>query len=88
MTFVKALAFYLKDRDQVQISMNLTNFNKTPIYRAFELVKLESMRFGVSIRESEVVGLIPMEALVETSKYYLQLNGFKSSQILEKKMME
>ena len=88
LTFVKALAFYLKDRDQVQISMNLTNFNKTPIYRAFELVKLESMRFGISIHESEVIGLIPMEALVETSKYYLQLNGFKSSQILEKKMME
>ncbi len=88
LTFVKALAFFLKDRNMVQISMNLTNFKKTPIYRAYELVKLEASRYGVTVRESEVVGLLPLEALMETSRFYLQLNEFKLEQILEKKVWE
>ena len=70
----------------VQISMNLTNYRKTPIHRVFELVKLEASRYGVSVVESEVVGLVPLEAMIETAKFYLQLNGFKGDQILEKKM--
>ncbi|MDS0257049.1 glutamate formimidoyltransferase [Thermoplasmatales archaeon AK] len=86
LSFVKALAFYLQDKKKVQISMNLTNFRKTPIYRAFELVKLEASRYGISIHESEIVGLTPLEAIVESARFYLQLNGFKTSQILERKM--
>lgn len=85
-TFVKSLAFFLEDRKIVQISMNLTNFKKTPIHRAFELVKLEASRYGVSVIESEIVGLVPLDALVETSKFYLQLNAFHNDQILEKKI--
>ena len=85
-TFVKALAFFLEDKKMVQISMNLTNFRKTPIHRAFELVKLEASRYGISVGESEVVGLIPLEALVESARFYLQLNGFNVDQILEKKI--
>jgi len=86
LTFVKALAFFLEDKKKVQISMNLTNFKKTPIYRAFEMVKLEASRFGISVAESEVVGLVPMDAMIEVSKFYLQLNEFKTNQILEKKV--
>ena len=85
-TFVKALAFFLEDKKMVQISMNLTNYRKTPIHRVFELVKLEASRFGVSVVESEVVGLVPLEAMIEAAKFYLQLNGFKGDQILERKM--
>lgn len=85
-TFVKALAFFLEDKKMVQISMNLTNYRKTPIHRVFQLVKLEASRYGVSVVESEVVGLVPLEALAESARFYLQLNGFKSDQILEKKM--
>lgn len=85
-TFVKSLAFFLDDRKVVQISMNLTNYRKTPIHRVFEMVKLEAARWGISVIESEVVGLVPMEAILESAKFYLQLNGFKSDQILEKKM--
>lgn len=85
-TFVKALAFFLEDKKMVQISMNLTNYRKTPIHRVFELVKLEASRYGVSVVESEVVGLVPQEALMESAKFYLQLNGFKLDQILEKKI--
>ena len=88
LTFVKSLAFFIKEKNMVQISMNLTNFSKTPVYRAFELVRLEALRYGITVSESEVVGLIPMEAIVEASRYYLQLNSFKSNQILEVRMME
>ena len=87
LTFVKSLAFYLEDRKLVQISMNLTNFNKTPIYRAFELVQMEASRYGISVVESEVVGLVPLEAIVEAARFYLQLNGFSTGQILEKRLM-
>ncbi|WP_393971435.1 glutamate formimidoyltransferase [Oxyplasma meridianum] len=86
LTFVKSLAFFLEDKKQVQISMNLTNFRKTPIYRAFEMVRIEASRFGITIAESEVIGLVPMDALMEASKFYLQLNNFKMDQILEKKV--
>lgn len=85
-TFVKALSFYLEDKKMVQISMNLTNFKKTPIHRVFELVKLEASRYGVSVVESEVVGLVPLDAMIEVAKFYLQLNEFRNEQILEKKI--
>ncbi len=85
-TFVKALAFFLEDKQMVQISMNLTNYKKTPIYRVFELVKMEASRYGVNVVESEVVGLVPQEAVVEAAKFYMQINGFKMDQILEKKI--
>jgi glutamate formiminotransferase len=88
LTFVKALAFYLEDRKMVQISMNLTNYKKTPIYRAFEMVRLEAQRFGLEIAESEIVGLTPMDSLIESAKFYLRLNGFKTNQIFEKKVWE
>ncbi len=85
-TFVKSLAFYLEDKRMVQISMNLTNYRKTPIYRVFEMVKMEAARYGVSVVESEVVGLVPMEAMIESAKFYMQLNTFKNEQILERKV--
>lgn len=85
-TFVKSLAFYLEDKRMVQISMNLTNYKKSPIYRVFEMVKMEAARYGVSVVESEIVGLVPMDAVVNASKFYLQLNTFKSDQILERKL--
>ena len=85
-TFVKSLAFYLEDKRMVQISMNRTNYRKTPIYRVFEMVKMEAARYGVSVVESEVVGLVPMEAMIESAKFYMQLNTFKNDQILERKI--
>ena len=61
--FVKAMGLELADRGIVQVSMNLTNYEKTPIFRVFEMVKREAERYGVSILESEIVGLIPSAAL-------------------------
>jgi len=80
---VKAMALLLEDRQQVQISMNLVNPFDTPMYRVFEMVKIEAERYGVSIAGSEVVGLVPTEALVKNEEYYLRLEGFKTHQIVE-----
>src|SRR5205807_9486777 len=81
--YVKAAGFELKDRGIVQVSMNLTNYERTPIFRVFEAVKREAERYGVSILESEIVGLVPAAALNSVSEFYLQIAGFRPDQILE-----
>jgi glutamate formiminotransferase len=86
--FVKAMGIALDDRRIVQVSMNLTNFEKTPIFRVFDLVKREAARYGVGVLESEVVGLIPQAALVQAAEYYLQLEGFSSRQVLENRLRD
>ena len=84
--YVKAAGFKLDDRGIVQVSMNLTNYEKTPIFRVFETVKREAERYGVAILESEIVGLIPAAALNAAAEYYLQIAGFKADQVLENKL--
>ena len=84
--YVKAAGFSLGDRGIVQVSMNLTNYEKTPIFRVFETVKREAERYGVSILESEIVGLVPAAALNAAAEYYLQIAGFKPDQVLENKL--
>ncbi|HET7694074.1 MAG TPA: glutamate formimidoyltransferase [Vicinamibacterales bacterium] len=84
--FVKAAGFELKDRGIVQVSMNLTDYERTPIFRVFETVKREAERYGVSILESEIVGLVPAAALNAAAEYYLQIAGFKADQVLENKL--
>ena len=81
--FVKAMGVLLDDRHIAQVSMNLTNFEKTPIPRVFEFVKREAARYGVTVLESEVVGLVPQAALVAAAEYFLQLEGFSVAQVLE-----
>jgi glutamate formiminotransferase len=76
----------LEDRGIVQVSMNLTNYEKTPIFRVFEIVKREAARYGVPVLESEVVGLVPSAALVSAAEWYLQLSRFKGDQILEQRL--
>jgi glutamate formiminotransferase len=66
--------------------MNLTNYQKTPIFRVFEIVKREAERYGVSILESEIVGLVPSAALVDAAAFYLQLERLGSEQVLENKL--
>jgi glutamate formiminotransferase len=86
--FVKAAGFALADRGLVQVSMNLTNYEKTPIFRVFELVKREAARYGVQVLESEIVGLIPSAALHAAAEHYLQIEGFKADQVLEHKLRQ
>jgi glutamate formiminotransferase / 5-formyltetrahydrofolate cyclo-ligase len=78
----------LEDRKIVQVSMNLTNHQKTPIFRVFEIVKREAARYGVTVLESEIVGLVPSAALVASAEFYLQLERFGADQVLENKLMK
>ena len=84
--YVKAMGIPLEDRGIVQVSMNLTNYEKTPIFRVFELVKREAERYGVQVLESEIVGLVPSAALRQCVEYYLRLEGFSAAQVLENKL--
>ena len=84
--FVKAMGVELQDRGIVQVSMNLTNFEKTPMFRVFELVKRDAERYGVNVLESEIVGLVPAAALTSSAAWFLQLDAFTEDQILETKL--
>jgi glutamate formiminotransferase / 5-formyltetrahydrofolate cyclo-ligase len=85
---VKAMGVKLESRNLVQVSMNLTNYEKTPMFRVFELVKREAARYGVAIVESEIVGLVPSAALVSSAEFYLQLERFDEGQILETRLRQ
>ena len=82
--YVKALGLLVDGR--AQVSMNLTNFRKTPVARVVEMIRRETGRYGVGIHHSELVGLIPQEALVDASLWYLQLDQFEPDQILERRL--
>jgi glutamate formiminotransferase / 5-formyltetrahydrofolate cyclo-ligase len=84
--YVKAMGIALEDRGIVQVSINLTNYEKTPMFRVFEAVKHEAARYGVSVLESEIVGLVPAAALIGTAEHALQLASFTPNQILENKL--
>jgi glutamate formiminotransferase/formiminotetrahydrofolate cyclodeaminase len=84
--FVQARGFLVEG--QGQVSMNLTDFSKTPIYRVQEMVGREAARHGLTISHAELVGLIPQRALLETAKWYLQLDGMEDSQVLEWWLMD
>jgi glutamate formiminotransferase len=86
--YVKAMGIDLADRGIVQVSMNLTNFEKTPMFRVFELVKREAARYGVQVLESEIIGLVPAAALVASAAWYLQLERFGDDQVLETKLRQ
>jgi len=86
--YCKAMSVALKERGIVQVSINMTDYTHTALYRAFELVKIEARRYGVAIVGSEIIGLVPMEALIDTASYYLGLEGFSTKQILETQLME
>ncbi len=81
--YVKALGFKLEDRGLVQVSMNMTNYEKTPLYRAFALIEREAERYGVPVVGSEIVGLVPREALYQTAEFFLKLEDFRRDQVLE-----
>ena len=86
--YCKAMGVELKDRGITQVSINMTDFTRTHLYQAMEMVRFEARRYGVSVVGSEIIGLVPMEALVDTASYYLGLEGFSMQQVLESRIME
>jgi glutamate formiminotransferase / formiminotetrahydrofolate cyclodeaminase len=84
--YVKAMGVDLKARHLAQVSINLTDFEQTPVFRVFEMVKREAERYGVSIVGSEIVGLIPKRAIELTADFYLQLENFSAAQVFENRL--
>ena len=78
----------LTERGITQVSINMTDYSKTALYQAFEMVKYEARRYGVSIVGSEIIGLVPMAALIDTAEYYLAIENFSMDQVLESRIME
>jgi glutamate formiminotransferase/formiminotetrahydrofolate cyclodeaminase len=85
-SYCKALGFEIEDRNCVQVSMNLVNYKKTPMHRVLEVIKSEAESFGVAVTSTEIVGLVPNDALIKAADYYLRLENFSKDQILEEKL--
>lgn len=84
--YVKALG--VEVGGLAQVTMNLTDHRQTPLPRVMELIRAEAARHGVTIRRSELVGLIPLDAVLETAAWYLQLDGLSADQVLEHRLHE
>lgn len=84
--YIQAKGMMMHERNLAQVSMNVVNYQKTPLHRVFELVRAEARRYGVTIHSSEIVGLVPLEALLEAVRYYLQVHDLKREQILEEEI--
>jgi glutamate formiminotransferase len=80
------LGFELKERNIVQVSMNMVDYTKTPLYRVFQVIENEANRYGVNVVGSEIVGLVPLNALVDTADYFLKLEDFSYDKVLENRI--
>jgi len=86
--YCKGIGIELKDRNIVQVSLNMTDYTQTALYRVFELIRIEAQRYGVNVIGSEIIGLVPMEALIDCAAYYLGLEDFTMAQVLEARIWE
>ena len=86
--YCKGIGIELKDRGIVQVSLNMTDYTRTALYRVFELIKIEAQRWGVNVVGSEVIGLVPMQALIDCAEYYLGIENFSMAQVLEHRIYE
>ena len=83
----KALGIEITERRIVQISMNMVDYTKSSLFRVFDTVEREAKRYGINVIGSEIIGLVPMSALIDVADYYLRLENFDTSQILETRMV-
>lgn len=86
--YVKGGAWYLAEKELVQVTINMTNFEGTPLFRVFEMVKTEAEKYGVNVTGSEIFGMTPAKALYDTARYYLGLHTFTLDQIIEEKLSQ
>jgi glutamate formiminotransferase len=85
---VKAIGLELADRGMVQVSLNIVDHERNPLYRVLEFIRMEARRWGVSIAETEIYGMVPAAALLRSAEYYLQTTGWDSSQVIELRLLE
>lgn len=81
--YVKAMGIAHEERSLAQVTMNLTDYTKSSMYTVFELIKLEARRYGVNVLGSEIIGIVPVQALIDSAEYYLQIENLTPDQILE-----
>jgi len=86
--YCRAMGVALKERNMAQVSMNMTNYTQTALYRSFELIKTEAATYDVTVAGSQIVGLVPMAALIDTAVFYLGMENFSMEQVLESRIME
>jgi len=86
--FIQAKGMYIEEKGMAQVSMNVLNYKKAPLYRVFEIVKMEAERYGVSVVESELVGLMPLKAALDSLAFYLRFPKLTSESIIEMKIYE
>jgi glutamate formiminotransferase len=85
---VRGMGFALEERDMVQVSMNLVNYTETPIHRVLETVRSEAARYGVAVAGTELIGPVPLDALEEVVRFYLQVHDFTTEQVLETALLD
>lgn len=88
LSHVKAIGLPLTERNLVQVSVNIVDYEKNPLYRVLETVRMEAQRWGVSIAETEVYGMVPAAALLSSAQYYLQTAGFEPAQVIELQLLD
>lgn len=88
MAHVKAMGVALQERGCVQVSMNIVDYERNALYRVLELVRMEAQRWGVAIVETEIYGMVPAMALLESTAHYMQISGFDPDQIIEMRLLE
>jgi glutamate formiminotransferase / 5-formyltetrahydrofolate cyclo-ligase len=86
--YVRAMGVRLEDRGQVQVSLDILQYDKTPIHRVLETVRSEAARYGVNVVGCELIGLAPLDAFAESIRYYMQIHDFSSNQIIESRLLE
>lgn len=86
--YIQAGPAEIKEKGFVQVTMNIKDYKKNPIYRVFETVRMEAKRYGVNVTGSEIIGAVPMEALVDSMEYYLGLEGFSIDKVIEKELLK
>ena len=86
--YVRGMGFALEDKGMVQVSMNLVNYQETPIHRVLETIRSEAARYGVQVAGTEIIGSVPLAALEEVVRFYLQTHDFKVEQVVETALMD
>jgi glutamate formiminotransferase len=85
---VKAIGLSLEDRGVVQVSVNIVDHERNPLYRVLELVRIEASRWGVRVLETEIYGMVPASAIYDSAAHYLQVAGLQPQQIIELRLLE
>lgn len=85
---VKSMGVRVKEKNLVQVSMDMVNYKKTPLYKPYELIKIEAARYGTYVVSSELIGLVPTDALINAADHYLRLDSFSENQLIEKRLHE